>query len=54
MMSILYTFLMLFVLYIIVKYGVKILFVLVMWGVRLTIFGLIVVFVYKLYERSCC
>ena len=54
MMSILSLFLSLFVLYVIVKYGIKIVLFLLVWAVRLFIFGLMISFVYELYERSCC
>ena len=53
-MSILSFFLMLLLLYVIVKYGVKILLVLTVWAIRLFIFGLMVVFVYKLFFVSDC
>jgi hypothetical protein len=54
MMSILSLFLLLFVLYVIVKYGIKIVLFLIVWAIRLFIFGLMISFVYELYERSCC
>lgn len=55
MISILSLFLLLFVLYVIVKYGIKIMLFLIVWAVRLFIFGLMIAFVYKLlYVRSCC
>lgn len=54
MMYILYVFFLLFVLYVVIKYGIKIMLFLILWAVRLFIFGLMFSFVYKLFFVSDC
>lgn len=54
MMSILYLFLLLFVLYVVIKYGVKFILLLIGWGLKLSVFAVILFFAYKLFLVSCC
>jgi hypothetical protein len=54
MMSILYLFLLLFVLYVIIKYGVKIILLLIGWGLKLSVFAVILFLIYKLFLVSDC
>jgi len=53
-MSILYLFLILFVLYTLIKYGVKFILLLIGWAIKLSVFGLMIYFVYKLFFVSDC
>ncbi len=54
MMSILYLFLILFVLYTLIKYGVKFILLLIGWGLKLSVFAVMLFFAYKLFLVSCC
>lgn len=54
MMSILYLFFLLFCLYVIIKYGIKIILLLIGWAIKLSVFGLMIYFVYKLFFVSDC
>ena len=54
MMSILYVFFLLFCLYVFMKYGIKIILILLGWAIKLSVFGLIVYYIYKFYYASNC